>query len=98
LPPDFGVTVPLLIVNVSLATPNVVAACPRRASRAVAAACRICIPPTWIDRLAKVMPWSGVSKVSPWITVTRASGTESSSAAICVNAVRTPVPRSTLPE
>ena len=56
------------------------------------------MPPFWIDRLPKVMPWSGVSSVSPWMTLTRASGTDNSSAAICVIAVRSPVPRSTLPE
>ena len=56
------------------------------------------MPPFWIDRLPNVTPWSGVSSVSPWIMVTRSSGTDSSSAAICVIAVRMPVPSSTLPE
>src|SRR5258708_2852777 len=51
-----------------------------------------------MERLPKVTPWSGVSAVSPWTTFTRASGTDNSSAAIWVSAVRTPVPRSTLPE
>ena len=68
------------------------------AKRAVAAACRICMPPAWIDRLPQVIPWSGVSSVSPSITRTRSIGTDNSSAAICASAVRTPVPRSTLPE
>ena len=47
----------------------------------------------WFD-----LPGSGVSAVSPCTIVTLVRGTSSSSAAIWVSAVRTPVPRSTLPE
>jgi len=98
LPPPCGSTTPSTTLSWSLATPSLVAAAAVSASRAVAQAWRICMPPFWIERLPNVMPWSGVSSVSPWITSTRAIGTESSSAAICASAVRKPVPRSTLPE
>ena len=47
---------------------------PRRAAPpvAVAAAWRSCMPPIWIDRLPQVVPWSGVSAVSPWMSVDHA--------------------------
>src|SRR5580765_1871046 len=49
-------------------------------------------------RLAQVLPWSGVSKVSPCTNSMRFIGTSSSSATIWRRAVVMPVPRSTLPE
>ncbi len=47
---------------------------------------------------AQVLPWSGVSKVSPCTNSMRFNGTSSSSATIWRRAVVMPVPRSTLPE
>ena len=35
----------------------------------VAAALRICMPPIWMERLPQVVPWSGVSAVSPWMSL-----------------------------
>ena len=46
------------------------------------------MPPSWIVRLPQVVPWSGVSKVSPWINSMRSIGTSSSSATIWRSAVR----------
>ncbi len=89
---------PSLTVSLSRSVRMRSAARPSSAARAVAAAWRICMPPICTDRLPKVGPWSGVSRVSPCTTSTLDIGTESSSAAICAIAVRTPVPRSTLPE
>jgi hypothetical protein len=74
------------------------AASVRSASRAVAAALRICMPPSWMVRLPQVVPWSGVVSVSPVIRSTLDNGTSSSSATIWRSAVVIPVPRSTLPE
>src|SRR6266852_4729558 len=65
--------------------------------RAVAAACRSCTPATWMERLPQVGPWSGVSAVSPSISLIFSTRTSSSSATICGSAIRMPVPRSTLP-
>ena len=48
-------------------------------------------------RLAAVSHWSGVVAVSPITISMRSNATSSSSAAICISAVRAPVPRSTLP-
>ncbi len=67
------------------------------ALRAVAAACRICTPAIWMERLPHVGPWSGVSAVSPSTIFTRSRRTSNSSATICGSAARMPVPMSTLP-
>jgi hypothetical protein len=75
-----------------------VAANPMSASRAVAAACRICTPPRMMPLLPAVGPWSGVSAVSPSIIAMRSTATPSSSAAICGIAMRRPCPRSTFPQ
>src|SRR4029079_1681741 len=45
-----------------------------------------------------VRPWSGVSAVSPSINVILSTSMPSSSAAICGMAIRSPCPRSTLPQ
>ncbi len=50
-----------------------------------------------IDWLPDVVPWSGVNHVSDSSRSMLLSGTSSSSAAICICAVRRPVPSSTLP-
>ena len=56
------------------------------------------MPPAWMVRLPQVVPWSGVSAVSPSTTVTRVERHVELVGDICASAVRTPVPRSTLPE
>ena len=50
-----------------------------------------------VDWLPDVVPWSGVTAVSHWITRMRSMRTESSSATSCVWAVRIPWPSSHLP-
>ena len=66
-------------------------------SRAVAAAWRTPTPPCVSPELPPVLPWSGVSSVSPSTRSTFSIGSPSSSAAIWRTAMRRPVPRSTLP-
>src|SRR5208282_610617 len=68
------------------------------ALRAVAAACRICMPPRWMPFEPEVRPWSGVSAVSPSIYLILSTPMPSSSAAIWRMAMRSPWPRSTLPQ
>jgi hypothetical protein len=50
-----------------------------------------------MDWLPEVVPWSGVRQVSPWTRSILLRATSSSSAAICIWAVLSAVPSSTLP-
>src|ERR1044071_3214860 len=69
------------------------------ASRAVPAACaRLSeLKFVGVDWLPDVVPWSGATDVSHWISLTRASGTHSSSATSCVCTVNMPCPKSHFP-
>src|SRR4051812_18010514 len=81
----------------SAPTPNFLAARSSRIERTSAPAMRSAVPLWSIDWLPAVWPSLGVRPVSAETISTRASGTSSSSAAICASAVRTPCPSSALP-
>ena len=89
-PPVFKRTSPSAVSNWSGGMFELAATMPISASRAVAAACRICTPPRMIPLLPPVAPWSGVNAVSPSIIAMRSTPTPSSSAAICGIAMRNP--------
>src|SRR4029078_381623 len=97
-PPDFGRTMPPTVSRSSALALSRCAASSTSALRAVAAACRICTPPCWMPFEPDVRPWLGVSAVSPSINVILATSMPSSSAAICGMEIRSPCPRSTLPQ
>ena len=97
-PPAFGRTSPLVAMRSSGFMLRRCAARSISALRAVAAACRICMPPRWMPLEPAVRPWSGVSAVSPSINLILSTPMPSSSAAICGMAMRRPWPRSTLPQ
>ncbi|HKM69981.1 MAG TPA: hypothetical protein VJX94_07935 [Stellaceae bacterium] len=66
--------------------------------RASAAALRNAMPPFWMPVLPLAPPWLTVNAVSPITTLTRSSGTSSSSATIWAIATSTPWPMSILPK
>src|SRR5215472_14127960 len=89
---------PSSTVRAAALVSSLAAAAASRAARACAQACRSAEPECWMDRLPEVTPSSGLLPVLTGATVTRASATSSSSAAIWASAVHTPWPYSTLPE
>src|ERR1700676_1402492 len=97
-PPAFGRTSPSAEIRSSVFRLRRCAARSIMALRAVAAACRICMPPRWMPVEPEVRPWSGVSAVSPSIYLIFSMPMPSSSAAIWGIAMRSPWPRSTLPQ
>ena len=96
LPPGPS-TVPSFTSSTPASTPRRAAAAPSSSARASAQANCNAVPLSWIDRLPDVTPSFGVRDVSPETTRSRPRSTSSSSATICVSAVRMPWPSSTLP-
>src|SRR4051794_35621747 len=92
-----AVITPSLTERTSAPTPNFLAARSSRIARTSAPAMRNAVPLWSIDWLPAVWPSFGVRPVSAETISTRASGTSSSSAAICASAVTTPWPSSALP-
>src|SRR5262245_10843896 len=88
---------PSATASCSTLTPSRLAARSRRIARTSAPTRRNAVPLFSTDWLPAVWPSFGVWPVSPEISLTRASGRSSSSAAICLSAVRMPWPSSTLP-
>src|SRR5262245_25593586 len=97
LRPSAALMVPSATASVSAATPRCLAASSSRIARASAPAMRSAVPLFSTDWLPAVCPSLGVRPVSPEIMAIRSSGRSSSSAAICLSAVRMPWPSSTLP-
>ncbi len=89
-PPDFSRTSPSTVSNSAAGVFARAATIAISVSRAVAAACRIWMPPRMMPLLPAVGPWSGVSAVSPSIMTMRSTPMPSSSAAICGMAMRNP--------
>ena len=88
---------PSLTRKSAIGLPSWADAARNRIPRACAPATLRAVPLSSIERLPAVKPSLGVMSVRPETILMRSTSTSSSSATICVSAVRMPWPNSTLP-